>query len=500
MSSAGNETNGWPLFNNRITASVVAGFYNQQPETTGTNFVRCSSLWSLSTVLMECPYQPEVQAVNGEEVISLLPTWTSLYVTINGESYGVGTPDDQILNWTQSMSINDGIVSTSLAWSPAGSNSTVMLNYTVLAHRTRPNLGVVRLDVSGPGLMEGMDISFTNVLDGAGALRTDPVGQGAVDNSTDTIYSAVSPLGYPNITAYEIARLTAADGSALAPAIGMNSSMNSTMGTSNTSSNGTASSCIGSFLTANVSTAAMCHTVTAPANGTLSVIKWVGIASTDAFPGVELTTALNATQTAVEDGWDAVVAEHREAWNALWDSADVIIPGDDFEQLQTAARASIFHILSQLRNGSEPMGLGDNSLAPAGLTSDSYAGLVFWDADIWVAPGLLLLHPDYAESIVDYRWKIYNQSMENAAQYNRSGVLYAWTSGRTGKCTGTGPCSDYEYHLNSDIALAIYDQYAANQNRTWLEEKGFPIMQSVCEFIASFVEVSTFRLSPSSTD
>lgn len=33
-----NGTNGWPLFDNRFTAAMVAGFYDQQPNTTGTNF------------------------------------------------------------------------------------------------------------------------------------------------------------------------------------------------------------------------------------------------------------------------------------------------------------------------------------------------------------------------------------------------------------------------------------------------------------------------------
>jgi trehalose/maltose hydrolase-like predicted phosphorylase len=34
-------TSGWPLFDPRFTAAMVAGFYDQQPNTTGTNFVRC---------------------------------------------------------------------------------------------------------------------------------------------------------------------------------------------------------------------------------------------------------------------------------------------------------------------------------------------------------------------------------------------------------------------------------------------------------------------------
>ena len=37
------------------------------------------------------------------------------------------------------------------------------------------------------------------------------------------------------------------------------------------------------------------------------------------------------------------------------------------------------------------------------FTSDNYAGLIFWDAETWMYPSLLLMHPDLAESIVASR-------------------------------------------------------------------------------------------------
>lgn len=36
-------TSGWPLFDPRFTSAMVAGFYDQQDNTTGTNFVRSLS-------------------------------------------------------------------------------------------------------------------------------------------------------------------------------------------------------------------------------------------------------------------------------------------------------------------------------------------------------------------------------------------------------------------------------------------------------------------------
>jgi len=38
--SAMDGTNGWPLFDSRFTTAMIAGFYDQQDTTTGTNFVR----------------------------------------------------------------------------------------------------------------------------------------------------------------------------------------------------------------------------------------------------------------------------------------------------------------------------------------------------------------------------------------------------------------------------------------------------------------------------
>lgn len=101
--------------------------------------------------------------IGGEEPISMLPTWSSLYFTVNGSTYQVGTNASEIANWTQTMSINDGVVATSLLWTPAKLNSTFNLTYTMFAHRTLPNLGVVRLDVSG--LTPGSNVSVTDVLD-----------------------------------------------------------------------------------------------------------------------------------------------------------------------------------------------------------------------------------------------------------------------------------------------------------------------------------------------
>ncbi|KAF9131635.1 alpha,alpha-trehalase ath1 [Mortierella sp. 14UC] len=477
-----NGTQGWPLFSLRQTASIVAGFYGVQNETRGTNF----------------------EQKGGEQVISLLPTWTSLYLTVSsapgsgtssGDSatYKVDVDLNQIKSFSQSLSMRDGIVETTVIWSPFtsatannSSNGDIQLRYTILAHRSRPSLGLVRMDVSG--LASGQQVVVTDAIDGSGAQRVEGEQAGKLKETElpHAIYSAVRPLGVANVTAWEISTLSfVSSGKKTAKVAAVDTPDSVGLHTNVKSS----------------ATIAQSYSVTVPSNGRLSVFKAVGIASSDAFEGVERATALRTAKQARKDGWESLVSEHKEAWETLWDEGgEVTIHGAEkrtsnstskstslLTEIQTTTRSSLFHLLTNVRSGLEGKGLGDNSIAPAGLTSDSYAGGIFWDADTWMFPSLLSLFPDYAMSINNYRTKNLGAAMENAKQFNRSGLLYPWVAFRYGNCTGIGPCYDYEYHLNNDIALSHWHYFLTTNNKTWLADYGYPVMKAVSDFWGSQV-------------
>lgn len=89
-------------------------------------------------------------------------------------------------------------------------------------------------------------------------------------------------------------------------------------------------------------------------------------------------------------------------------------------------------------------------------------------ADTWMHPGLVASHPEAAKRIPAYRAAKYPQarsniqtvfaSSKNQSHFSPSAAVYPWTSGRFGNCTGTGPCWDYQYHLNGDIGQALVNQ------------------------------------------
>lgn len=93
---------------------------------------------------------------------------------------------------------------------------------------------------------------------------------------------------------------------------------------------------------------------------------------------------------------EKLLAEHKAAWKALWDTGRMEIEGD--LEMAQAVYGSMYYILSSTRHD-WPYGLSPGGL-PGG---EEYMGHTFWDQDIWMYPPLVLLHPDLARSSLRYR-------------------------------------------------------------------------------------------------
>lgn len=386
--------------------------------------------------------------------------------TSDGQRYEPGVDKSSVKAFYQSLSIRNGVVHTNVTWAPRGEEGAhYQLNFTVFAHRKRVNVGVVRLDLAAS---EDVKVNVTDVLDGTGAVRANFADKAVEDDNT--IWTSVKPWGIGNVTAYVLS------------SVDMDSNDHAELHRAQQSRTDATDS---PWLSKNQSTVAQSWELRLKPGTSVTIYKYVGIASSDAFPREEYSTAKNAAIEAKRLQWHALLEEHVQAWEESWHAADIVIPGD--KQLQTSARATLFHILTNLRPGTEGAGLSDNSISVAGLASESYAGLIFWDADTWIYPSLLSLQPEYAMTINNYRTRLLGQAARNAQSYGYAGVLFPWTSGRFGNCTGTGLCKDYQYHLNTDIALAHWQYFLHTRDVGWLAEKGWPILKSVADMFAAYV-------------
>jgi len=162
-------------------------------------------------------------------------------------------------------------------------------------------------------------------------------------------------------------------------------------------------------------------------------------------------------------------------WPKLWSTSDIAIDGDP--EAQQMVHANLFYLLSSTCSGNQ------HSIPPMGLSTSIYGGHIFWDADTWMFPTLIVQHPEDARSIVDYRFKTLAQAKKNAQAHGFPGAEYAWESALTGEETAPAEFAK-ERHITADIAMAAWQYYVWTGDVTYLKTEGWPILQASAQYWA----------------
>lgn len=206
-----------------------------------------------------------------------------------------------------------------------------------------------------------------------------------------------------------------------------------------------------------------------------------GSSITSAHHDDPLNEAERLTIYAKLEGRDRLLKFHTKAWEELWKS-DIVIEGDD--QSQQDIHSMLYHLYSFTREGTAM------SPSPMGLSGLGYNGHVFWDTEIWMYPAVLILHPEMAKSMVEYRFKRLEAAKRNAFSKGFKGAMFPWESADTGVeetpvWALSGP---FEHHITACVAIAAWNYYCVTQDKVWLREKGWPILAATADFWASRVE------------
>ena len=207
----------------------------------------------------------------------------------------------------------------------------------------------------------------------------------------------------------------------------------------------------------------------------------VGSSITSAHHDDPLNEAERITIYAKLEGHDRLLQYHRKAWDSLWRS-DITIDGDP--QSQQDIHSMLYHLYSFVREGTA------YSPSPMGLSGLGYNGHVFWDAELWMFPAILVMHPELAKSMMEYRFQRLEAAKRNAFANGFKGAMFPWESAESGVeetpvWALSGP---FEHHITADVAKAAWSYYEVTQDKQWLREKGYPILSSTADFWASRVE------------
>jgi len=206
-----------------------------------------------------------------------------------------------------------------------------------------------------------------------------------------------------------------------------------------------------------------------------------GSSITSAHDEDPLNEAERLTIFAKLQGTERLIEFHEKAWSEIW-KTDIQITGD--EQTQQDIHSMLYHLYSFTREGTS------YSLSPMGLSGLGYNGHVFWDADLWMFPALLVLHPEMAKSMIEYRYERLDAAKKNAFSHGYKGAMFPWESAASGVeetpvWALSGP---FEHHITACVGLAAWNYYCVTQDKVWLREKGWPILSATADFWASRVE------------
>lgn len=463
----GDASNGWPLFSRRQTFATIAGFFDSQPTLEDSNF-------------------PWLYQYGGDSVISGVPHWSGIILDLGDGVYLDSSVENATIHGFRSTyDFKAGVLSWSYEWTPRGNKGSFKITYRLFANKLNVNQAVVNMEIVPSS---DATASIVNVIDGQSAVRTDFVGSGLEDGA---IFSSVRPWGVSNITAYVYANVTGSDGLDLSS---QRLSKNKP------------------YVGSNDSSIAQEMDVRFTANKPLRITKFVGLASSDAFSDPQ-QTARQAVLKGIASGSSGSLQSHVAEWAAVMPDHSVdhftdpktgMLPNNQYIiDASIMAVVNTYYLLQNTagRNAINAVSgapINVDSLSVGGLTSDSYAGQVFWDADVWMQPGLVASHPEAAQRVTNYRANQYPQaianvetkytSSRNKTYFDPSAAAYPWTSGRFGNCTGTGPCFDYEYHLNGDIGLSMIHEWVVSGDTQRFRNNHLPIYDSVATLYSNLLE------------
>ncbi|TVY51212.1 Acid trehalase, partial [Lachnellula cervina] len=376
---------------------------------------------------------PELNDRGCESIISGIPYFYAIHLRVAGQTLNATVDEADITNYTTTLSMRDGLRTWKYTWSPKDTNVSFDCEYTALADRARPNVAATQVRVTPRG--GNVNASIIDKLDGRSAVRSSLVKKG-MDNDS-SIYVANHANGRPEMKAWMFSKMniSGTNGSSRRESLFLDDSNDMSIGQE--------------------------WDISFFDGEPVVFTKFVGVADSNHFSNAE-QTARNNSATAHDDGWDQILSEHTQAWNELMeprlitsyrDPTTGALPDDHLiEILQADAIASRFFLFQNLLPD-DGSGLNDNGVAfPQALRNAQ-------------------------EDYVQDKYKFSNDS-----------ALYPWTTGAWGNATGTGPVLDYEYHVNTDIALEMFQHLAFSGDERLFKEKHWPVVMGIAKSMTTLLQ------------
>ncbi|MCW4352939.1 glycoside hydrolase family 65 protein [Hoyosella sp. YIM 151337] len=194
------------------------------------------------------------------------------------------------------------------------------------------------------------------------------------------------------------------------------------------------------------------------------------------------------------DTYEALLADHVTAWEALWLKWDCSLSGHDVAE--RTVRFHLMHVLQTLSPHTQEL---DAGVPARGLHGEAYRGHIFWD-ELFVLPGLSLRMPALARALIKYRYRRLPEARAAAHARGYIGAMFPWQSGGSGgeesQSLHLNPrsgrwlpdASHRAHHVGLAIAYTVWQYYQVTADVEFLTDYGAEMLLDVARFWGSFAQ------------
>jgi alpha,alpha-trehalose phosphorylase len=161
--------------------------------------------------------------------------------------------------------------------------------------------------------------------------------------------------------------------------------------------------------------------------------------------------------------------EQEEYLNDFWRDSGIEIDGDD--HTLKGLRFNMYNLLQSAPDN--PV----SGIPAKGLSGEGYEGHYFWDTEIYMLPFFLYTRPELARNLLQFRHTTLPQAREHARILgHKRGAAYPWRTIAGRECSTYYPSGSAQYHINADIAYAVWRYWEATEDADFIGDYGAEIL------------------------
>jgi len=177
--------------------------------------------------------------------------------------------------------------------------------------------------------------------------------------------------------------------------------------------------------------------------------------------------------------FEDILNEASQFWSDFWQRSEVNISGND--ELNQALHYNLFQLTSSTGRD------GKTNIPAKGLSGTGYEGHYFWDTEMYMSPFFAYTNPEIAKNLIKYRYSILEASKKRAKTLGvKEGALFAWRTINGEEASAYYPAGTAQYHIDADVAYAIYRYYEVADDPQFIEDYGFEIVLETARFWKNF--------------